>query len=169
MEVELLQPVVDTAQSQHVVALGFDLDGVPVVEDLPRGPLVLNGDWLATTLGQQGHLPKSIGDCSCPLLQAAHSGSSWPQKSGPWGPKYLNSVCAAADVTAKAIAPKTTTVRRFHVVVVSMLVKRAFTCAFIVGSLSHCDTIAVLPSERDSLIGLVAANPPIVVIFRSID
>src|SRR4030095_2709174 len=56
MEVELLQLLVDTAQGQLAVALGFDLNGVSVVEDLTRGALVINRDWSAMKLGQQGQL-----------------------------------------------------------------------------------------------------------------
>ena len=46
MEVELLQLVGNAVERQHIVTLGLDLHGVPVVEDVPRGLAVLDRDRL---------------------------------------------------------------------------------------------------------------------------
>ena len=61
VEVELLQLVLDAVQKKHVEAFGFDLDGVPVVENLSRGPFVGNRDRPAMKGGQQRVLSEIDG------------------------------------------------------------------------------------------------------------
>ena len=52
MEVELLQFVRSAVQLEYVLALGLDLDRVPVVEDLSPGLFVLDGNWLPKKLAR---------------------------------------------------------------------------------------------------------------------